>query len=59
MATKMLTTKITPVALRIVRMLAGITEETQPQVLERLLRAELARVAPALLALLDQERSAP
>jgi hypothetical protein len=41
---KLITTKITPEALRLIRIIAAMTSEKQYEVLERVLKAELERL---------------
>ncbi|MEI6045528.1 MAG: hypothetical protein WCS37_14360 [Chloroflexota bacterium] len=41
---ELITTKLTPLALKLVRVIAAMTGEKQYQVLERVLKAELERV---------------
>jgi hypothetical protein len=45
MKRELTTSKLTPSALRLLRMIAGFTGETQYEVAERLLRAEAKRLS--------------
>ena len=52
----LITMKVTPRALKLVRMIAALTDEKHYEVLDRLLSKELARLSPKIKAMKTTKR---